>query len=543
MKQHCIIHRYKSINFIFLKTFKWLRSLLSIQEGKHMKLGIMEKNLDRRLVIYGILFLFVCVSITPAMGTFSQNHRIVSSNNNVSMKTNEGDIPTWYTGDQWTYMVSPLSFSSPNGSFDGSIENFRQTVVGIVDDTYKIDISGDINGDIAVNGFSGELTGDIVGTSYVRVSDLGQETSEIHSQGTITYMWIPFDYEMNLYTSSSPALEVYDFPFNVGEQWQLSGVTTVAGSFTIQGVFDQSFDENQFIDETVECIQLEQISVPAGSYECYKIGRESSLSWFSTDVGNMVKTTIDQSGENMTMQLVMTLQSFTHVNQPITVSEEISPAVGAPGVSVVVSGQAISTGSGEPVQNGAISINIPSTGESYSTTTNSAGYYSRTIEALTILDDTPSGREAGSDGIIVKCTSNGLFGYRVQTFTTIQDTAPATPSIQGPTEGKPKVEYSYYIMTVDPEGDEIFYYVDWGDSTNLSWFGPFASDENVSLSHTFTKKGSYTIRVQARDSYYAVSDWGTLQVTMPTESSSPFIWMLLHRFPLIFSLLQQFLGE
>jgi hypothetical protein len=508
-----------------------------------MKHGMIEKNLDRRLVIFGIFFLFVCVSITPAMGTFSHNLRIESSYSNGAMRTSDGNIPTWYTGDQWTYKVSPLSFSSPNGSFDGSIENFRQTVVGIVDDTYKIDISGDINGDIAVTGFSGELTGDIVGTSYVRVSDLGQETSEIHSQGTITYLWIPFDYDLHVYTSSAPVLEVYDFPLQVGEQWQLNGVTNVAGSLSIQGVFDQSFDENQFIDETVECIQQEQISVPAGSYECYKIGRESSLSWFSTDVGNMVKTTIDQSGENVTMQLIMTLQSYTHMDQPITVSEELSPAVAAPGVSVVVSGQAISTGSGDPIQNGAISIDIPSTGETYITTTNSAGYYSRTIEALTILDDTPSGREAGSDGIIVKCTSGSLSGYRVQTFTTIQDTAPATPSVQGPAEGKPKVEYSYYVMTEDPEGDEIFYYVDWGDDTNLSWFGPFVSNENVSLSHTFAKKGSYTIRVQARDTYYAVSDWGTLQVTMPTESSSPFIWKFFHRFPLIFSIIQHFLGE
>ncbi len=508
-----------------------------------MKHSMMKKNLDRHLVLCGIFFLLVCMSITPAMGAFSQNLRIASSYSNVSMRTIEGDIPTWYTGDQWTYTVSPFSFSSPNGSFDGSIENFRQTVVEIVDGTYKITITGDINGDIQVNDFSGELSGDIVGTSYVRVSDLGQETSELHSQGTITYIWIPFDYDLHVYTSSSPVLEVYDFPLHVGEHWQLNGVTNVAGSLSIQGVFDQSFEENQFIDETVECIQQEQISVPAGSYECYKIGRESSLSWFSTDVSNMVKTTIDQSSENFTMQLVMTLQSYTHVNQPITVSEEISPAVAAPGVSVIVSGQAISTGSGDPIQNGAISIDIPSTGESYITTTNSAGYYSKTIEALTILDDTPSGREAGSDGIIVTCTSGGLSGYRVQTFTTIQDTAPTTPSVQGPTEGKPKVEYSYYVMTVDPEGDEIFYYVDWGDGTNLSGEGPYDSNENVTLSHTFAKKGSYTIRVQARDTYYAVSDWGTLQVTMPTESSSPFIWMLLHRFPLIFSLLQQFLGE
>ena len=115
-------------------------------------------------------------------------------------------------GDEWTYTVDPLFFSSPNGSFDGSIENFRQTVIGITDDTYTISITGDISGDMEVSGFSGELSGIISGTSQVRVSDLAEETSELHSLGTITYMWIPFNYEMNLYMSSSPSLEVYDFP-------------------------------------------------------------------------------------------------------------------------------------------------------------------------------------------------------------------------------------------------------------------------------------------------------------------------------------------
>jgi hypothetical protein len=508
-----------------------------------MEHGIVKKNLRKRLVIYGICFLFIFVNVTPVIGTFSRDHRTVSPYNQVSTRTSEGDIPTWYQGNEWIYTIDPLSFSSPNGSFSGSIENFKQIVVGITDDTYTIDITGDISGDVIVNGFSGELSGEISGTSQVRISDLADETTELHSQGTITYMWIPFAYEMNLYTSSSPALEVYDFPLQIGEQWQLSSLTTIAGSFSIEGIYDQSFDESQWVDEIVECTQKEQISIPAGTFECYKIGRETTQSWYSTDVGNMIKSTIDKSGENMTLQVVITLQSYAHTNQPITLTEEISPSVVAPGASVVISGQAISTSSGDPIQNGSISLEIPSAGASWSTTTNSAGYYSKTIVAPTISDDTPTGRETGSDGVIVQCTSGDLSGYRVQTFTTIQDNPPAVPSIQGPTEGKPGGSYSYTVAAADPEEDAVFYYVDWGDNTNLSWFGPFPSNEKVNFSHTFTKKGSYAIRVQARDIYYAVGGWGTLEVTMPTVLLSPLLLKLLHRFPIIFSLLQHFLSE
>ncbi len=507
-----------------------------------MKLAVIKSKFFNCLVICGICFVFICVNGASAFSTFSQNYQSTPSDKVISMVSNEGDVPTWYLGDVWTYTVDPLSFSSPNGSFDGSIQNFRQTVTGITDDTYAISITGDISGDITVSGFSGELTGTITGESQVRVSDLAEQTSELHSVGEIVYMWIPFDYELNLYMSTSPALEVYDFPLQAGEQWQLSGLTTIAGSFSIEGVYDQTFDESQWIEESVECSAQEQITVPAGTFDCYKIGRENTLSWYATDAGNMVRTTVEQNDENISLHLVASLQSYSLVNQPITISEEISPSVAAPGASVVISGVAVSTSTGDPIQNGAISIEIPSSGDSWSTTTNSAGQYSKTIIAPTMSDDTPIGRETGSGGVIVQCSSSGQSGYRVQTLTTVQDTPPAVPTIQGPTQGKPGTSYSYTIVTTDPENDEVFYFVDWGDSTNSSWVGPSQSNETITLSHSFTKKGSYTIKVQAKDTFSATSDWASLQVTMPTVSSAPLMRLFQH-FPWFYSLLQQLLGK
>jgi hypothetical protein len=503
-----------------------------------MKQDFINKNFRQHLVVCGTCIFFICVGTTPAIGIVPQNYHMISVYHTVSQRISEGDIPTWSLGDVWTYTIDPLSFSNSNGSFSGSIENFQQTVVGMVEDAYTIAITGDITGDITVNGFSGELSGGISGTSQVRVSDLAEHTTEVHSQGTITYMWIPFAYEMNLYTSSSPALEIYDFPMHIEEQWQLDSLTTLTGSFSIEGVYDQSFNESQWIEETIACMQQESITVPAGTFACYKIERSAAQSWYSTEVGNMVKSVIDQSGENMTLQAVITLESSVDTDQPITLTQEIFPAVVAPDASVSISGYAISTSSGAPIQNGDISLEIPSAGISSSTTTNSAGYYSITLDAPTMNDDTPVNRETGSGGVIVRCRSGGLSGYHVQTLTTVQDTPPTNPSIQGPTEGKPRIAYSYMIVAADPEGDGMFYYVDWGDTTSSNWVGPYPANESVTLTHTFTKKGSYTIKVQARDIYYAVGPWGTLEVTMPTEVSLPFFLKFLHRFPLIFNLLQ-----
>jgi hypothetical protein len=506
-----------------------------------MKLNVVKKNFRYTLIISGVCFLFLCITLAPVMGDTAKDYCLSSSEMKQTLDRNGGDVPTWYQGDQWIYTVNPLYFSSPNGTFSGRIDNFKQKVSAVSDDTYTITITGDISGDITVSGFSGQLSGVITGTSSIRISDLAEQSTELHSQGTIIYL-IPFPYTLDLLTSSTPALELYDFPLQIGEQWHLGTLTTLSGSFSIQGIYDQSFEGSQLIDETVECTQKEPITTPAGTFECYTIGRSTTQSWYSTDVGNMVKSTIDQSSENTTLQIDITLQSFSHAAPPITVSEDITPSMVAPGASVVISGQAVSTSSGDPIQNGVITIQIPSTGDSWSTTTNSAGYYSKTITAPTIHDDTPMGREIGSDGVIVHCTSGNLKGYIVQTLTIIQDTAPATPIIDGTTDGKIGVSYPYTFAAIDFEDDAVYYFVDWGDTTNSSWIGPYTSNQNVTLDHTFSKKGSYTIRVKAKDMYYAESDWGVLDVTMPTLSSYPILLKFLDRFPLLSYLLQRFLG-
>ncbi|RLF53387.1 MAG: hypothetical protein DRN24_01035, partial [Thermoplasmata archaeon] len=50
--------------------------------------------------------------------------------------------------------------------------------------------------------------------------------------------------------------------------------------------------------------------------------------------------------------------------------------------------------------------------------------------------------------------------------------SPAKPTITGPSKGKPNKEYSFTFKSTDPEGSNIYYYVDWGDGTYTDWDGP-----------------------------------------------------------------------
>ena len=110
----------------------------------------------------------------------------------------------------------------------------------------------------------------------------------------------------------------------------------------------------------------------------------------------------------------------------------------------------------------------------------------------------------------------------------IENTPPDTPVITGPTYGKAGVTYLYGFETTDPENHDVFYYIDWGDGTNSSWIGPFVSGVDITESHTWVKKGTYTIQAKAKDIYGAESDQATLRVTMPISYTVVFTLFLNH---------------
>jgi len=148
-------------------------------------------------------------------------------------------------------------------------------------------------------------------------------------------------------------------------------------------------------------------------------------------------------------------------------------------------------------------------------------------------------------------TGSGLYTRRWFTFTTQQQqnsppNKPNTPT--GPPSGKPGTVYTYSTSTTDPNGDQVFYQWDWGDGTTSTWLGPYNSGTTINTTHTWGK-GSYSIKVKAKDSNGAESAWSDpLTVTMPKSASLPIIWcmqMLKHffqQFPHAFPLIRSLLG-
>lgn len=104
---------------------------------------------------------------------------------------------------------------------------------------------------------------------------------------------------------------------------------------------------------------------------------------------------------------------------------------------------------------------------------------------------------------------------------------PNVPTITGETNGKAGVEYSYTFITNDPDGNNIYYYIDWNDGSNTNWLGPFKSGEKIEVNHIWNSDGAYNFKVKAKDTFDQESKWGTLEVNVPKNKRST-----IYQFPL-----------
>ena len=103
-----------------------------------------------------------------------------------------------------------------------------------------------------------------------------------------------------------------------------------------------------------------------------------------------------------------------------------------------------------------------------------------------------------------------------EVINSIPNFPPDTPQIDGPRKGEMEVEYPYTFQATDPDGDDVYYWIIWGDGCPaVEWIGPYESGEIVTVSHSFLREGKITITAQAKDSFENEGEIGVLDVEMP----------------------------
>jgi len=110
----------------------------------------------------------------------------------------------------------------------------------------------------------------------------------------------------------------------------------------------------------------------------------------------------------------------------------------------------------------------------------------------------------------------------------IDNVPPLKPTIDGPSEGKPREEYTFFANTTDPDGGNISYFFDWEyENENSGWLDFVPGGTPINISQTFYLEGTYTVKVKAQDRYGADSFWETLEIkiTNPRVKISSYHWI------------------
>lgn len=97
---------------------------------------------------------------------------------------------------------------------------------------------------------------------------------------------------------------------------------------------------------------------------------------------------------------------------------------------------------------------------------------------------------------------------------------PSKPEINGPSSGIPNTDYDFTFSSVDPTGEDVYYYIEWGDGDIEEWIGPYNSGEDVIKTHSWSEKGAFFIRAKAKDVNDEESAWASLEITMPKAHMS-----------------------
>ncbi len=88
------------------------------------------------------------------------------------------------------------------------------------------------------------------------------------------------------------------------------------------------------------------------------------------------------------------------------------------------------------------------------------------------------------------------------------NTAPDQPNKpNGPSNAIPFLKYTFESSTTDPDEDQLFYKWDWGNGEITDWIGPYNSGDLVEEKHKWAEKGTYEIKVKAKDELGAETGW------------------------------------
>lgn len=189
-------------------------------------------------------------------------------------KAKEGRLPTYKVGDKWTY--------------EGVVEGSR----------YSITL--EVTGESTVEGKDCWVVKQTYSPAFMGITS-----------GTVKYdksNWFAVDTQvtgsMQGITFSGSVVHSYDpsdaacFPLELGREVGVTETTTRTA--TAAGTTKKTTETKT---HTYKVEAVEEITVEAGTFKCFKITDGASIRWYSDKVKQEVKSSIEEAGITMVMQL------------------------------------------------------------------------------------------------------------------------------------------------------------------------------------------------------------------------------------------------
>jgi len=84
----------------------------------------------------------------------------------------------------------------------------------------------------------------------------------------------------------------------------------------------------------------------------------------------------------------------------------------------------------------------------------------------------------------------------------------------------------FSVVSTDPEEDEIQYGWDFKDESEIQWTDWFLSGEICTISHKWSKTGTFLVKVKARDENYGESNWSEEIIVTVSDEKAPYLEVL-----------------
>ncbi|MGA1872564.1 MAG: hypothetical protein ACMUHY_02740 [Thermoplasmatota archaeon] len=318
------------------------------------------------------------------------------------------DIPTWRVGDHWNYStsftVSYLGFNIPvSGWMNMSTALITLDFSYSDSPVYITDITGNLTGRLYIPllGIDETIYVNLTGYIWERIQDLSMYRLVVNASvtGTLTALngYYPFGYEY------SPPLEQYDFPLVPEEEWKVN--------VSARAPFGASGDLVNF-QENLSCGDPVPVVVPAGSFICYPIAEEDvPVLYYNRTVGNTVERIFDLNIQGVQLTIPWKLREYERAPEETRIRLWIgSEQPVMAGETFQIKGE-LNTGNTIVTvffPGGRIAATIPLAGPQLS--------FNRDLTAPMYMDDTPTGFDHGSFGILAVVGT--LDEYDVCTVTT-----------------------------------------------------------------------------------------------------------------------------